>query len=141
MQKIGGIRQIERKFSLHMLAQFLQKIGGARQIESKLSLHSLAQFLHRDNIKGGKNMNIASMNNLWSYLQGLSLSAQNRHWLAKKLMASVEEPTMNPAKGTVITETDIMVSPEVAALVKGFELPDTFDAKQAKLDYLVAKYK
>ncbi len=30
-------------------------------------------------------MNAASMNNLWSYLQGLSLTAGNRKWLANKL--------------------------------------------------------
>ena len=31
-------------------------------------------------------MNAASMNNLWSYLQGLSLTADNRKWLANKLI-------------------------------------------------------
>jgi len=31
-------------------------------------------------------MNAISMNNLWNYLQGLSLSASNRQWLAERLM-------------------------------------------------------
>ena len=35
-------------------------------------------------------MNAISMNNLWNYLQGLSLSANNRRWLADRLMESVE---------------------------------------------------
>ena len=36
-------------------------------------------------------MNAASMNNLWSYLQGLSLTASNRKWLAEKLIEPLEE--------------------------------------------------
>jgi hypothetical protein len=31
-------------------------------------------------------MNAVSMNNLWMYLQGLSLTASNRKWLAEKLI-------------------------------------------------------
>ena len=38
-------------------------------------------------------MNAVSMNNLWSYLQGLSLTARNRRWLAERLT----EPLQNDA--------------------------------------------
>lgn len=31
-------------------------------------------------------MNAASLNNLWTYIQGLSLTASNRKWLAEKLI-------------------------------------------------------
>ena len=31
-------------------------------------------------------MNAASMNNLWSYIQGLPLTASNRRWLADRLV-------------------------------------------------------
>ena len=31
-------------------------------------------------------MNAVSMNNLWAYLQGLSLTASNRKWLAERLI-------------------------------------------------------
>ena len=31
-------------------------------------------------------MNAVSMNNLWNYLQGLSLTASNRKWLAERLV-------------------------------------------------------
>ena len=41
-------------------------------------------------------MNTASMNNLWSYLQGLSLTASNRKWLAEKLTAPVDDQTSAP---------------------------------------------
>ena len=36
-------------------------------------------------------MNAISMNNLWNYLQGLSMSASNRRWLAERLMNPSEE--------------------------------------------------
>ena len=35
-------------------------------------------------------MTIAELNNLWNYLQGLSLSQSDREWLAKKLLEPVE---------------------------------------------------
>ena len=41
-------------------------------------------------------MNAVSLNNLWSYLEGLSLTASNRKWLAEKLIAPVEEQTATP---------------------------------------------
>ena len=31
-------------------------------------------------------MNAVSLNNLWSYLQGLSLSASNQRWLEERLI-------------------------------------------------------
>ena len=86
-------------------------------------------------------MSTTAMNNLWNYLQGLSLSSRNKRWLAERLIESTAEPKANQRTEEVITEADLMISPEVAALVKGFELPDDFNAEQAKLDYLTTKYK
>lgn len=40
-------------------------------------------------------MNAVSMNNLWTYLQGLSLTADNRHWLAEKLVEPVDSLKVN----------------------------------------------
>jgi len=40
-------------------------------------------------------MNAISMNNLWTYLQGLSLTASNRKWLAEKLVEPKENVVMN----------------------------------------------
>ena len=36
-------------------------------------------------------MNAISMNNLWNYLQGLSLSRSDREWLAGKLIEPIEK--------------------------------------------------
>ena len=44
-------------------------------------------------------MNAIAMNNLWSYLQGLSLTASNRKWLAERLV--------EPTKGTVMSDEEI----------------------------------
>ena len=40
-------------------------------------------------------MNAVSMNNLWAYLQGLSLTASNRKWLAEKLTEPEEKKVMS----------------------------------------------
>ena len=48
LQKIGGTRQFESKFSLRLFAQSLQKIGGTRQFENKFSLRLFAQSLQKD---------------------------------------------------------------------------------------------
>lgn len=36
-------------------------------------------------------MNTIALNNLWSYLQGLSLSTSNKKWLSDRLMESVKD--------------------------------------------------
>ena len=41
-------------------------------------------------------MNAVSMNNLWSYIQGLSLTASNRRWLAERLIEPLEEKKTAP---------------------------------------------
>ena len=38
-------------------------------------------------------MNTVSMNNLWAYLQGLSLSASNKRWLGGRLINSADYAT------------------------------------------------
>jgi len=40
-------------------------------------------------------MNTVSMNNLWNYLQGLSLTANNRRWLAERLVECDKKALMN----------------------------------------------
>ena len=34
-------------------------------------------------------MNAVAMNNLWTYLQGLSLTAKNKKWLSERLIEPV----------------------------------------------------
>ena len=41
-------------------------------------------------------MNATSLNNLWSYIQGLSLTASNRKWLAERLIEPIKKETPVP---------------------------------------------
>ena len=83
-------------------------------------------------------MNATSMNNLWSYLQGLSLTADNRKWLANKLiehdkglktvpptlqtfeeaMADLEESELEFRRGEVVSGEDFNV--RCQALINSF---------------------
>lgn len=45
-------------------------------------------------------MNAMSLNNLWSYLQGLSLSASNQRWLGERL---IEASNAAKSKSTNVT--------------------------------------
>lgn len=43
-------------------------------------------------------MNGVSMNNLWTYLQGLSLTESNRKWLAERLVEPHQRTEMSSEK-------------------------------------------
>ena len=43
-------------------------------------------------------MNTISLNNLWSYLQGLSLSANNQRWLGERLIEASTAKTMSSSE-------------------------------------------
>lgn len=81
-------------------------------------------------------MNAVSMNNLWTYIQGLSLTASNRKWLAKRLteydvhyppvlhtmeeaMADLDEAEQEFERGDVISGKEFNV--ECQALLDSFE--------------------
>ena len=76
-------------------------------------------------------MNTNSMNNMWNYLQGLSLTASNQRWLAERLLESsekeenVEEMSRKELEFPKIGK-DFKVSQEVLDLVCG-TLPEDFD--------------
>ena len=80
-------------------------------------------------------MNALSMNNLWNYLQGLSLTASNQRWLAERLLESSEKesPTEEPMKILVFPKIgmDFKVSQEVLDMVCG-SLPEDFDLDAEK---------
>ena len=81
-------------------------------------------------------MNTLSMNNLWNYLQGLSLSASNQRWLAERLLESSEkgsatkEDTMKKLVFPKIGK-DFKVSQEVLDMVCS-SLPEDFDLDKEK---------
>lgn len=75
-------------------------------------------------------MNAVSMNNLWNYLQGLSLTANNQRWLAERLLESSEKESSIDGMPKKLVfpkiEKDFKVSQEVLDMVCG-SLPEDFD--------------
>ena len=51
-------------------------------------------------------MNAVSLNNLWSYLQGLSLSASNQRWLGERLIEAPPTCYSNKRRGIEVEETE-----------------------------------
>ena len=74
-------------------------------------------------------MNAMSLNNLWSYLQGLSLTASNQRWLANHLMEAAESNENRCKKKEIVfpkIPKDYKPSPRVMAMTCG-PLPKDFD--------------
>lgn len=74
-------------------------------------------------------MNAVSLNNLWSYLQGLSLTANNQRWLACHLMEAAENVEKERHKADFVfpkIHKDYKPSAKVMAMTCG-PLPKDFD--------------
>ena len=53
-------------------------------------------------------MNTVAMNNLWTYLQGLSLTAKNKKWLSERLLEPVRASVkMADADDSVMTDEEV----------------------------------
>ncbi|MBQ9486439.1 MAG: hypothetical protein IJU91_01365 [Selenomonadaceae bacterium] len=85
-----------------------------------------------------------SMNTVLNFLHSMSLSTSNKLWLAEHLYEEVKAEKKAAAKTASgwpkIRREDMHISPEVANLVKGFELPEDADYDQLRLDYLMKKH-
>lgn len=76
-------------------------------------------------------MNALSMNNLWNYIQGLSLTANNQRWLAEKLLenSGKENAVEGLSRKKLVFPKigkDFKVSKDVLDMVCG-TLPEDFD--------------
>ena len=85
-----------------------------------------------------------SMNTVLNFLHSMALSTSNKQWLADHLYEEVKAEKKAAATTNngwpKIRREDMRISPEVANLVKGFELPEDADYDQLKLEYLMKKY-
>ena len=108
-------------------------------------------------------MNSISLNNLWSYLQGLTLTASNKRWLADHLyeFAQTEEMPLTREEAIVqatqirkekemalrtnlkkVKKEELKISQWVDDIVKDIEpMPENVDVEKLKLDYLMEKYR
>lgn len=74
-------------------------------------------------------MNTVSLNHLWTYLQGLSLTASNQRWLANHLMEAAESAENKGQKKELVfpkIPKDYKPSAKVLAMTCG-PLPKGFD--------------
>lgn len=77
-------------------------------------------------------MNAISLNNLWSYLQGLSLTASNQRWLASHLMEAAESVERKQNKTELVfpkIPKDYKPSAKVMAMTLG-KLPKGIDLEE-----------
>lgn len=51
-------------------------------------------------------MDVASMNNLWDYLSGLSLTVRNKEWLSRKLLESMKQDKAISKADEVLRQLD-----------------------------------
>ena len=69
-----------------------------------------------------------AIGNLWNYIQGLSLSYDDRHWLADKLLETGEKKTKKPGKKLVFPHINDNMEPSAELLGKVLgPVPDSFD--------------
>ena len=89
-------------------------------------------------------MNAISLNNLWFYLQGLTLTPSNKRWLAAHLTETAKVDAVDkriPKKWPKLSKKELVISPEVMSLVQDIDpLPEDYDVEQARLEYLIKKY-
>jgi len=106
-------------------------------------------------------MNAISLNNLWSYLQGLTLTASNKRWLADHLYESARKEEQPMTREEMLAEAarirkqkekelwatmpkvskeELVPSQEILDLVKDIEpMPDDVDIEKIKYEYLKKK--
>ena len=64
-------------------------------------------------------MTTVAMNNLWTYIQGLSLSQKNREWLAGKLIAPTADVPKTARQKAYVKETLTRALNEARAAQRG----------------------
>ena len=85
-------------------------------------------------------MNAAALNNLWSYLQGLSLTATNQRWLASHLMKAAESMEKGEQKTELVfpkipknyKPSEKVMAMTLGALPKGADLEKELEERWAE---------
>ena len=107
-------------------------------------------------------MNAASLQHLWTYLQGLTLTPRNKQWLADHLYEDIKTELQNTetknrqatiseirkqrdtelwADSPKLSAEDIAPTQDILDIVKDIEpLPEDVDIDKLKQDYLIQKH-
>lgn len=85
-----------------------------------------------------------SMDAVLDFIHSMALSTSNKQWLADHLNAEIKAEQKAEKQTNdgwpKLNRKDLYISPEVANLVKGFELPEDADYDKLKMEYLMKKY-
>ena len=109
-----------------------------------------------------KIMNTVSLNNLWTYIQGLTLTASNKKWLADHLYESAKAEERQPTREEILAEAarkrkekekdlwtdmpkvnkeDLKIAPWLEELLKNVEpMPADVDIEKIKYEHIMKKY-
>lgn len=108
-------------------------------------------------------MNTTSLNNLWTYLQGLTLTTSNKKWLADHLYEAVRQENLSSVSKVEslsaarairkekerriwediqkVKKEDLIFSQEVFDIVKDIEpMPEDVDVDRIKNTHIMQKY-
>jgi len=107
-------------------------------------------------------MNAVSLNNLWTYIQGLTLTASNKKWLADHLYEAAKAEEKKPTYEEALAEAarirkekekalwadmprvkkeDLKIAPWIEELLKDIEpMPADVDIEKIKYDHIMKKY-
>lgn len=76
------------------------------------------------------------MNNLWAYLQGLALTADNRQWLAEKLVEPADDTMKNSSSKQAVR---YRISPKRRKLMNSVRIdPKDFEGDE-RAQYILGK--
>ncbi len=110
---------------VHISSPFLRKI-----IQKTLGVSFFCPIFASN--QSFQKMNTVSLNHLWSYLQGLSLTASNQRWLATHLMEAAASAESKGQKKELVfpkIPKDYKPSAKVLAMTCG-PLPKDFDVEK-----------
>ena len=83
-------------------------------------------------------MGTVSMNNLWSFIQGLSLTASDRKWLASKLLEMSDADMIVP-KDSADDVEGYIISPKRRKLMGSVTIDPKDIESDDKLKYILSK--
>lgn len=82
-------------------------------------------------------MNVISMSNLWTYLQGLSLTADNWQWLAEK--TSMMSMSVDSANKGIAGKKKYRLSPRMKKLMGSVKINPQDVEGDDRLKYILSK--
>lgn len=84
-------------------------------------------------------MNTASLQNLWNYINGLSLSANNKRWLSDRLIESTSEQITKEESLSSVPFDESVITPRVKRLIGCVKLDRETIKNDDRLSYLLNK--